>query len=452
MLLLLLQTTMDEVSTGLAGVALQSYVLAQPTLAARWQVERLEVHYPTPWWHAPPFGDDVLQEVLRRQPDVLGLSLTCWDADAQLDLAQRVRALRPDVRIVAGGPSASSRGPDLMRGHLALDALVRGEGEHALAALLGGRWGEGLSEVPGLSWRLADGTLHTNPGVGRGLPFSELPSPLVSQVYAPRWVANLEFARGCAQRCRFCDWRRYRAGVRRAAPERMRSDLERVVALGVPTTCVLDSALNADTDHLAALVAAVEQADPRRTLALRGFVRAPDLDARQLGLLGRLPLQGVEVSLNSTNAEALLRAGRQAFDPERFARSVASLARRRPFNLHLILGMPGDDLRGFGRTLAFVDRLLERYGPAQLPVVTVFWMIVEQGSYFWRTRAELGLSVRSTGVPYVLASGTFPKRDLIRALDEIQEQRHAARFRLDGPRELLEGALDRRLLVAPVPP
>lgn len=450
MRLLLVSTTIDGVTTGLAGVALQSYLLAQPDLAGRWQVERLEIPYPTPWWYAPPFGDDVVDTILERAPDVLGLTLLCWDLAAQLDLAKRVRQRRPAVIIVVGGPSASSWGPALLQREPALDALVRGEGELPLAALLRARW-PAVEGIKGLSWRARDGAVHSGRDFARGLPFAELPSPLTAGVYEPRWVANVEFARGCAQRCRFCDWRRYRSGVRRAGAERMRADLAAAAARCVPTTCVLDSALNADVDHLEALAAAWEQSGAGQRTALRGFVRAAGLGARELAALARLKLQGAEVSLNSVNAAPLVLAGRAPVDEAAFERSVEALAASCPLNLHLILGMPGDDLAGFRRTLAFVHRLLQRFPQQRLPVVTVFWMIVERGSFFWRRREALGLRTSSEGVPYVLATEGFDQSDLLRAAQALQDQPHADRFRLDGPRELLDGGVDPRVLVAPVP-
>src|SRR5438477_2216413 len=113
------------------------------------------------------------------EPDVVGLSVMTFQRTTALGLASFIRALRPSVRVVAGGYDPSLA-PHAYEASPAIDFVVRGEGEHTLRELLralersastvarsasgGGkalaeRPGErpDLSSIRGLSYRTADG-------------------------------------------------------------------------------------------------------------------------------------------------------------------------------------------------------------------------------------------------------------------------------------------------------
>jgi radical SAM superfamily enzyme YgiQ (UPF0313 family) len=72
-----------------------------------------------------------------------------------LAAARRLKAALPDVFIVAGGLSATYFAEDMLRQFPAVDAVVAGEGERALAQLVAAiRQGRrDLSDVPNLLWR-----------------------------------------------------------------------------------------------------------------------------------------------------------------------------------------------------------------------------------------------------------------------------------------------------------
>lgn len=411
MRLTLVSTATDGLNRPLGAMALQAYVAAHPATRGRWEVARVEVSHPTPWWSPRPFSREVVQEVVATAPDVLGLTLLSWDLEAQLALAAAVREAHPGVRVVAGGPTATSAGVALLRDHPVLDALVIGEGEAPLVALLS-RWqaGEQAQHLAGVAWRAPNGSVQEAPPLERPLALDELPSLLGSGVYQPRTLVELELARGCTQRCRYCAWSRRRGGWRTASPRRLRSELALARQQPASTALLLDSSLNADEEHLARLVDAAEAELSPRDLRLHGFVDLRALTPANAALLARLPLSGVEVSLNSTNPAALSLAGRVPLDEASFEQRLARLVEVCPVDLHLILGMPGDDLAGFGRTLDFTGRQLDRWGPARMPVVTVFWMMVERGAPFWRQRERLGLRLAPRACPTCSRPRAFPPR------------------------------------------
>src|SRR5262249_30984269 len=136
---------------------------------------------------APPLAAGLLAATLRREPglagiaidvlaarrdpdavaaglaeaDLVGISLYTWNPRYALEVARRARALRSDLRVVAGGPSVPRR-PETSAAFLAahpwVDALVLGEGERAFVDIVRAvRTGAGVADLPGVVARTGDG-------------------------------------------------------------------------------------------------------------------------------------------------------------------------------------------------------------------------------------------------------------------------------------------------------
>ncbi|MET7426137.1 radical SAM protein [Dactylosporangium sp. NPDC005555] len=132
-----------------------------------------------------------------------------------LVLADMVREVRPDVRIVLGGPTLSLLDEDdlttLLLAHDQVDAIVRFDGELPLAALL-------RQAAPGASWRpetvagvsavTGGGVMHVPPGPGlhpNVLPHAHYDGELMGRLARPE--IGIVQARGCYWgKCDYCDF------------------------------------------------------------------------------------------------------------------------------------------------------------------------------------------------------------------------------------------------------
>src|SRR5512137_1638677 len=96
----------------------------------------------------------ILAALLAEQPDVVAFSVYLWNRRESFDLIDALAAARPKLRLIAGGPEVSFDGPELFARHPGLTALVRGEGELPLKALLSA-WagGEEPAAIPRLALR-----------------------------------------------------------------------------------------------------------------------------------------------------------------------------------------------------------------------------------------------------------------------------------------------------------
>ncbi|WP_329314988.1 radical SAM protein [Streptomyces sp. NBC_01278] len=129
-------------------------------------------------------------------------------------LAAHVKAARPSVRVVLGGPAVSlmsSVDLDVMlRSNASVDCIVRYDGEFPLLELarqaVAGHWDP--ESVPGASCLTDDGVRHVPPGVGPNL--NQLPRPRYSKAALARLASptlSITQARGCYWgKCDYCDF------------------------------------------------------------------------------------------------------------------------------------------------------------------------------------------------------------------------------------------------------
>lgn len=194
--------------------------------------------------HAAEFIDRSATEVLAGAPDVVGFTTTFMQNVPSLALAKELKRRRPELVVVFGGSNCDGpMGHALHRNHPFVDHVVRGEGEHALPALLR-HLDDGTppADVPGLCWW--DGEVsRANTETRRTVAPADIPSPdydqwqaaleaspVIEYVY-PKLV--VEGARGCwwgeKHHCTFCGLNGSAMAFRAKPGERLWSEVDRLV-------------------------------------------------------------------------------------------------------------------------------------------------------------------------------------------------------------------------------
>lgn len=358
--------------------------LALPYLAAfcredcgELQIREFTVHEPK---------ETVLAALLAEQPDVIAFSVYLWNRRETLELVDALAVVRPDLRLVLGGPEVSFDGPELFHRHPGLTALVRGEGELPLHALLGA-WHQGREPeaVPRLDWR--QGPEIQSGGDGPQLAtLDAIPSPFsAGLVETGRGFVYYETSRGCPYACAFC-MSALDEKVRSFSMARIEADLAWLLERRVPKIKLVDRTFNYDAARARRIWRFI--LEHNRDSHLHFEIGAQLLDEESLELLEQVP-EGMfqfEIGIQSTLPQTLSAIDRRV-DLQKLLANVAALRQRTAIHLHLdlIAGLPGESRTAF---LTAIDQVLA-LRPHHLQVEPVKLL---PGSPLRRDAGFLGLS------------------------------------------------------------
>jgi len=156
-------------------------------------------------------SSDVLSEIKRRAPDIVGISVLTPNAHRGLAIAREVKDEFSNTKIILGGPHASILGKRILEENSFVDIVVQGEGEYTALEIA---QGHPLEQVNGICYRVNGTVVSTSP---RGYieNLDKLPFParhlLPMRMYRPHPnqysrlpVVHMLATRGCPYRCTFC--------------------------------------------------------------------------------------------------------------------------------------------------------------------------------------------------------------------------------------------------------
>jgi radical SAM superfamily enzyme YgiQ (UPF0313 family) len=345
--------------------------------------------------------DALARRILASSPDLVGLSLYCWNSTASMKLAARLRAACPRLLLIAGGPDAERLVAEAESASV-FDAVFLGEAEENLVA-----WVRDAAKNGG-GQALARG--GANPAAFlRGKPASPaaLASPWLAGLLEPREGGQVawELTRGCPFRCAYCYEGRGSAGIRRLPDERLERELALFVERGVGEIFVLDPTFNVQSGRALALLRRF--AEKGGGIAWNFEIRAELLDRPQAEAFASMPCS-LQIGLQSVRPEALAAINRD-MDRKKFAAKVGLLnAAGAVFGLDLIYGLPNDTLAGFKESLDYALSLAPNH-------LDIFPLAVLPGTELAERREALGL-VADAEPPYLLKRhASFGEADMAAA-------------------------------------
>jgi len=302
--------------------------------------------------------EDLLARITETAPDVLGVSLYIWNRLCAAQLIRRVKALKPEMIVIVGGPEATFSVEETFR-ELPIDYLLRGAGEESLPALLQAIMNDGdASRVPGCCFRRADG-LHTAPPAPTPAPRSDLYDEGWHAALGGR-MAYVETSRGCPFACAFC------LSGNKEAPDARQVQfmpVDEALALlisignsGCDTVKLIDRTFNCHKARTMALLRGLIDAKKRGDIGdvCYHFEVAADLfDDEALALLATAPagLFQMEAGLQSFHGATLDACDRHT-DMDKLVNRIQRILQPGNIHLHidLIAGLPEENFITFGRS------------------------------------------------------------------------------------------------------
>ncbi|WP_243373248.1 B12-binding domain-containing radical SAM protein [Geotalea sp. SG265] len=293
-------------------------------------------------------SDAVLQQIVAEKADVVMFSCYIWNIEQTLKLAADLKLVQPEVIIVLGGPEASHGVFELLSRNPAIDCVVRGEGEETCRELLQALVeGQPMEEVAGTVCRSGEEAVAA-PEQAPIASLDAIPSPFAARLAdLKKPLVYYETSRGCPFSCAFC-MSSLEKGVRTFSIERIRSDLEILMAGKVKTIKLVDRTFNFNAVRANQIWEYILQNN--RESRFHFEIAADLLTEENLALLAKVPKDTFrfEIGIQSKDAGTLERVGRTS-DLDKLFVNVARLRRETQVTLHLdlVAGLPEENYQGF---------------------------------------------------------------------------------------------------------
>ena len=379
----------------LATAMLNAQVHADANLNASYDV-KLQEFFP-PWDLSL-----VCEDILSKQPDLVGFSVYVWNHVFVASLARELKRRKSNLILFAGGAEATAA-PGVLLAQAGLDFVVAGEGEEILCRVLKHILEQkSLDGLPGVYLPAYD-SLETLLPVPV-MELDKLSSPFLSGVWLPEKSGGVlwELSRGCSFQCDFCFESKGARGVRRYGLKRLEAELRLFEKRKVSQIFVLDPTFNQDAERAREILRLMQKIAPDIHYTFE--VRTEFLDQEMADLFAALRCT-LQIGLQSARREVLQKVSRD-FNPKKYALKIGLLNEAGvTFGLDLIYGLPGDTLAGFRESLDYALALQPNH-------LDIFPLSVLPGTQLFERAGELGLDFLSEPPYTLLSSGSFSQKDM----------------------------------------
>ena len=199
-----------------------------------------------------PMLEEAVHEILALNPQVVGFTVYYISEEPTKWMAQRIKELRPDIKIAVGGSNAQK---SWFQRHPYYDYVVNGEGEAAILKILADVELGKVHDEPQFIEQEFSEKININ-----GMPMPDYESIDFSQYEIPNGV-NTEFSRGCTAKCTFCEETHFWKYRQRQAVDLI-SEVEWLYYnKGTDIFWFIDSLVNGNVNELRAFVKAVAAKD-----------------------------------------------------------------------------------------------------------------------------------------------------------------------------------------------
>lgn len=334
--------------------------------------------------------EDILEDIYRRKPDVIGFSCYIWNIGMVEKLMGELHKLLPKLPVFLGGPEVTYDADKLLRKYPYLTGIFIGEGEATFAQVVKyyvKKNPESLKDIPGLMLR-SGMTPERKP-----LNLTDVPFLYDDMAPFTNRIIYYETQRGCPFRCSYC-LSSIDKTVRFRDIEVVKKELAFFLEKKVKQVKFVDRTFNCNHDHAMAVWQYLYDHDNGVTnfhFEIAGDILRED----EIALVAKMRpgLVQFEIGVQSTNTDTL-REIRRVMDIEKLKQVVAALKAAHNVHIHLdlIAGLPYEDYDSFARSFDDVYAM----EPEQLQLG---FLKVLKGSYMAEMAESYGL-VYTDYAPY----------------------------------------------------
>ncbi|WP_122629548.1 B12-binding domain-containing radical SAM protein [Lucifera butyrica] len=356
----------------------------------------------------------VLGDIYREKPDVVGLACYIWNIEQILSLAQMIRKVLPQTKIILGGPEVSFDPLETMNRHSWVDYIVTGEGEKGFRELiLALKDGGSVEELEGLAFR-RNGVAGVNgaPAIINDLNTLPFPYDEADMEQLKDKIIYYESSRGCPFRCQYC-LSSATQGVRYRSRQQVLQELAFFIRHDVKQVKFVDRTFNARKEHYLPIFQFLAGQDCRTNFHFEMAIDS--LDEETLQFLRQIPPGRFqfEIGVQSTYEPALNAICRHNDWPS----IVAKVNRIQSYNnihmhLDLIAGLPQETYERFAGSFNAVYAL-------QPDMLQIGFLKLLKGSGIHKAAKQYGYVAMDTA-PYEVLANNYINYEQVRQLKNME--------------------------------
>jgi anaerobic magnesium-protoporphyrin IX monomethyl ester cyclase len=337
-------------------------------------------------------GRDAVEREIKKQYDIVGLSVlstTRWDA---FDTASLIRKLSPKSQIVMGGVHATIMKEQTLK-HC--DVVIKGDGEGPFLDLAQGKDPVEriipLDDLPFAGWSKID--LWKYPGKGH-TKHDRRRANGVDIFHLPR--VSLQTSRSCRSHCRFCSSFWVQGPYRQRSPVKVVDEMEMLYAQGMKSFFFVDDSFYLDKSKALEFCAEILRRGLK--VAYRVQTRSDVLDKEYTEALGESGCYNVAIGVES-GADAILNIMHKSSDTLTTLESIENCKKAGiRVQALMIVGNEGET----DETIQQTKRFLRKAKPSILgaswdglmlfPGTSIYQKAVKEGlidDSFWDTREKI---------------------------------------------------------------
>ncbi|MFH1237414.1 MAG: radical SAM protein [Candidatus Aenigmatarchaeota archaeon] len=355
--------------------------------------------------------EHILKRILESRPEIIGFSCYVWNIEKILTLSSKIKSENNNVKIVLGGPETSPIASLILRQNHAVDIIVRDEGEITFRELVKIHvlTSGNFAGLKGITFRHGSKIIE-NVRMPIIKDLSTIPSPFLKGIVdmeKHNLFIGIEPCRGCYFRCRYCFFSKKYDGVRYFPSKRIESEIKYILDFEPRTFYMMDPSFGVNMSISNKICDTIIKYN--RKTAFFGELRTELMTKKIVAKMEKANFKDIEVGLQSTNKKALIKMGRN-LNMEKFMKGFRLFDNTGiRIAIDLIVGLPGDDLEHFKKSIDFVKSLGPKYTYA-------YRLMVLPGTYFYENADKMGLKFQEKAPHYVTATRTFSESDITKAM------------------------------------
>lgn len=297
--------------------------------------------------------DYITGEIYKQNPDIVAFSCYIWNLNETMNICQRLKLIKPAVKIILGGPEVSFDSEKILEKNWFIDFIVYGEGEVTFKELINALKDKNndFSNIKGIVYRNKNIIKKNEPRE----PIKNLdviPSPFKKNLSQfKNKIVYYEASRGCPFNCQFCLSSTIK-GLTFFSLERVKEDLDNLINAKVKQVKFVDRTFNANKNVAMNIMKYIVKKNVKG-INFHFEINAHLMDKEMLQFLKNVPegLFQFEIGVQTTNLDVLNEIQRDT-NLKKLKEIVKELHSYRNIHLHLdlIAGLPLEDYESFKKS------------------------------------------------------------------------------------------------------